>query len=96
MSNGRLAFKALEAHYEGVGLHSLDIIRTDEVIDSLFYAGDKKLHMWWEEFEKQLTSAFASYGKKERRQVYSNEMKLRILIKKLTQTLCQMPKLESV
>ena len=82
-SNGRLAFKALEAHYEGVGLHSIDIIRADEVIDSLFYAGEEKPHMWWEEFEKQLTSAFASYDKKEGRQVYSNEMKLRVLIKKI-------------
>ena len=41
-SNGRLTFKALEAHYEGVGLQSIDIIRADEVIDSLFYAGEKK------------------------------------------------------
>ena len=39
--------------------------------------------MWWEEFEKQLTAAFASYDKKEKRQVYSDEMKLRILIKKI-------------
>ena len=39
--------------------------------------------MWWEEFEKQLTSAFATYDKKENRQVYSDETKLRIRIKKV-------------
>jgi len=50
--NGRLAFKALEEFYEGVGLHSIDIIRADEGIDSLFYVGDKKPHTWWEEFKK--------------------------------------------
>ena len=39
--------------------------------------------MWWEEFEKQLTKAFAIYDKKENRQVHSDEMKLRILCKKI-------------
>ena len=39
--------------------------------------------MWWEEFEKQLTAAFAAYDKIEKRQVYSDKMKMRILIKKV-------------
>ena len=39
--------------------------------------------MWWDEFERQLTEAFLAYDKKEGRVVYSNEMKLRILIKKI-------------
>ena len=82
-SNGRKALQARVAHYEGVGLHSVNIIKADEVIDSLFYAGEKKPHMWWEEFEKQLTAAFAAYDKKENRQVYSDKMRLRILIKKI-------------
>ena len=38
--------------------------------------------MWWEKFEKQLTSAFVAYEKHEKRQVHSNEMKLRILLDK--------------
>ena len=82
-TNGRLAFKALKDHYEGVGVHSIDIMQADEVLDSLFYTGEKKPHMWWGEFEKQLTSAFISYDKKEKRQVFSDQMKLRILIKKI-------------
>lgn len=40
---------------------------------------------WWDEFEKQLTSAFNAYVKKEKRQVlHSNEMKLRILLSKVS------------
>jgi hypothetical protein len=40
--------------------------------------------MWWEEFEKQLTSAFITYNKREGRVVNSPEMKLRILLTKVT------------
>ena len=68
-TNGRDAFKALVAHYEGVGLHSVDIIAADEAIDSFYYMG----RVW----EK------TAYDKKEGRQVFSDEMKLRTLIKKV-------------
>ena len=80
-SNGREAFESLVAHYEGVGLHSVDIIKADETLQSLFYSGEKRPHMWWDEFERN--EAFISYDKKELRVVHSNEMKLRILIKKI-------------
>ena len=76
-------FIALQEHYEGVGVNSVEIITADKVLDSLFYAGEKKPHMWWEEFEKQLTKSFAVYDKKEDRAVYSDEMKLRTLLKKI-------------
>jgi hypothetical protein len=39
--------------------------------------------MWWEEFEKQLTSAFTTYNKREGRVVHSPEMKLRTLLAKV-------------
>ena len=39
--------------------------------------------MWWEEFKKQLASTFVAYDKHEKRQVHSNEMKLRILLDKV-------------
>ena len=81
--NGRLDFIALRDHYEGVGVNSVNILKAEKVIDSLFYAGEKKPHMWWEEFEKQLTRSFAVYDTKEGRQVYSDEMKLRTLVKKV-------------
>jgi hypothetical protein len=59
-NNGRLDFVALKDHYEGVGVHALDITRAESVLSTLHYAGEKKPHMWWAEFEKLLTSAFVT------------------------------------
>lgn len=42
--NVLLAFKALIEHYKGVDLHSIDVIKAGQVIDSLFYVGEKS-HM---------------------------------------------------
>ena len=82
-SNGRLDYKALQEHYEGVGLNSVSIVKAEKILESLFYSGEKKPHMWWDEFEKQLNYAFTIIHKRERREVYSDEMKLRILIQKV-------------
>ena len=81
--NGRVDFQALKAHYEGVGVLSFDITEADRILKKLFYAGEKRPTMWWDQFELQLTRAFTAYDKKERRQVHSNEMKLRILLEKV-------------
>ncbi len=81
--DGRLDWKALKEHYEGIGILALDVTRAEKIIENLFYMGERQPHMWWAEFEKQLTNAFTAYDKKERRQVYSNEMKLRVLLKKI-------------
>ena len=70
-NDGREAFKRLVEHYEGVGIHAIDIREADEVIKSLFYAGEKPPHMWWAEFEKRLTRAFNAYVKREGRIVHS-------------------------
>ena len=40
--DSRMAFKALVPRYEGLDLHSVDIVKADEVIDSLYYAVEKK------------------------------------------------------
>ena len=40
-------------------------------------------HIWWEKFETDLTTAFTIYNRKENREVHSNDIKLRILIKKI-------------
>ena len=82
-NNGRLDFKALQEHYEGVGINSIAIRDADNVIEKLQYSGERRPTMWWDEFEKRLTMAFNVYDKKERRQVYSDEMKLRILCRKV-------------
>lgn len=81
--NGRLDFKALKDHYEGVGVNAVNILKAEETIRNLFYSGEKKPHMWWEEFEKRLTHAFTVFDKKEKRTVYSDEMKLRMLTQKI-------------
>ena len=70
-------------HYEGVGIHAIDIREADEVLKTLFYAGEKPPHMWWSEFEKRLTRAFNAYVKRERRIVHSDEMKIRMLLDKI-------------
>ena len=82
-NDGREAFKRLVEHYEGVGIHALDIREADEVITNLFYAGEKPPHMWWSEFEKQLMRAFNAYVKREGRVVHSNSMKIRMLVDKI-------------
>ena len=82
-NNGRLDFKALQEHYEGVGINALAIRDADNIIETLQYTGERKPTMWWDEFERKLTMAFNIYDKKERREVYSDEMKLRILCRKV-------------
>jgi hypothetical protein len=79
----REAFKRLIEHYEGVGIHAVDIREADEVIRTFFYAGEKPPHMWWAEFEKQLTQAFNAYVKREGRIVHSDAMKIRALLDKI-------------
>jgi hypothetical protein len=61
--DGRLDYISLREHYEGVGLHALDLTKAETILTSLFYSGEKKPHMWWEEFEKQLTSAFTIFNR---------------------------------
>ena len=82
-NDGSKDYVALRNHYEGVGINAIDITKADKVLDTLFYAGEKKPHMWWEEFEKQLNNAFTTYDRKEKREVHSDPMKLRILVKKV-------------
>ena len=82
-NDGREAFKRLVEHYKGIGIHAIDIREADEVIMSLFYAGEKPPHMWWSEFEKRLTCAFNAYVKREGRVVHSDSMKIHMLIDKI-------------
>ena len=81
--NGRLDFVALKEHYEGIGANLKDLISADRTMETLFYSGEKQPHMWWEEFEKQLTKSFTIYERHEGRNVYSDLHKLRILIRKI-------------
>lgn len=82
-SDGRIMFMALHENYSGVGLFANDITKAESIIRSLFYSGEKKPHMWWEEFKRQLLWAYATVDRHEGRQIYSNEQKLRELVKKI-------------
>lgn len=79
--DGREAFKRLCEHYEGVGIHAIDIREAEEVLENLYYTGEKQPYMWWAEFEKRLTRAFNAYNKHERREVFSDAMKIRKLLR---------------
>ena len=59
-NNGRLDYQTLKDHYEGVGANATLITKTEKDIESLFYAGEEKAHMWWEEFKTRLTVAFVT------------------------------------
>lgn len=77
----RLDFIALKEYYKGVGINAADVIHTEKILETLFYSGEKKPYMWWDKFEHELTSLFNTIDQKERRQIYSNSMKLRMLVK---------------
>ena len=61
-SNGSLDFMALKDYYEGVGVHAVNTMQADKVLNGLFYSGEKKPHMWWEEFDRQLIDKFNTYN----------------------------------
>ena len=82
-TNGRLGFLALKAHYEGVGVLAIDIVKADKTPEDLFYGGEKKPHMWWEKFERLLNDAFLTYDRREGRIDHSDVMELRILTRKV-------------
>eukprot|EP00978_Attheya_sp_CCMP212_P034492 scaffold144715_cov44-Attheya_sp.AAC.2 len=54
LNDGRRDFKNLRDHYEGIGVHAVDITKTDNDLQTLFYAGEKPPHMWWEESKNAL------------------------------------------
>ena len=82
-NNGSLDFIALKNHYKGVGFHAINIFQADKILQDIFYSGEKKPHMWWDEFERKFTDAFNTYGCRERRNVHLENQKLRILNRKI-------------
>ena len=48
-SNGRKDFLALKEHYEGIAINAVNVIKAEESIRTLYYSGEKKSHMWWDE-----------------------------------------------
>ena len=73
---------ALKDHYEGAGVHVVNSVQDDKVLN-FFFLGENKAHMWWDEFETQLTGELNYYYCLEKRGVHSNDMRLRILNRKI-------------
>ena len=76
-------FNALVEFYEGVGANAKATLAAETNIQDMFYAGEKPPHMWWDEFDVRLTNAFAIVDKDAGRQVHTDEIKLRLLNKKI-------------
>ena len=69
-NNGFLEFMALKDHYEGVGMQAVNALQADKVLNIFFNLDEKKPHIWWYEFERQLTDAFNTYDHLENRSVH--------------------------
>lgn len=59
----RANFQTLKEHYEGVGTNARALVTAEENINNLFYSGEKKPTMWWEEFKTRLTVSYATVDK---------------------------------
>ena len=72
-ANGREDFLALKDFYEGVGVNSKAVLEAERDIQELYYEGETKPHMWWDEFEISLTDAFWIVDKDAGRQVHTDK-----------------------
>ena len=88
-NNVRLGFIVLKNHYTVVGVYAINIVQGDKVLRYLFYVGEKNPHMWWDEFERHFTDAFNICDLHKRRNVHSENQKLRILNIKVNTDLLQ-------
>ena len=82
-NNGRVSYKALQDHYERVGSNAKALIKAEKDLNDLFYTGEKRPRMWWDEFEVRLTNAFATIDKDAGRAIYTDDGKLRKLNQKI-------------
>ena len=55
-NNGCIEFMELKDQYDGVGVHTVNLVHDDKLL-KLFFSGENKPHMWWDEFERHITIA---------------------------------------
>ena len=82
VDNGKEAYLAMIATFEGVDAMVNGIVDAEKVIKSLYYGGEKPPTMYWQKFEKDLTHAYATVDRRAQRMVYDDEAKLRSLVNK--------------
>jgi Reverse transcriptase (RNA-dependent DNA polymerase) len=95
-TNGRAMFRALDEYYLGVGVFAMEMTAAEKILETIYYNGERKPHMWWDEFERQITLAYATVDKTEGREVYSNAQKLRALVGKQLRADFLAPQLASI
>ena len=73
-TDGRGCHIALKNHYQGFGIMAMDVTTAESTISNLFYNGEKRSYMWWNEFERQLTYAYAQCltGQEADKSIWSN------------------------
>lgn len=81
--DGRMDYLSIKEHYEGVGIHAKNIIWAEKVISDIFYNGERKPTMWWDKFEQELVQAYVIFDRVEKREVHSDQTKLRTLLRKV-------------
>ena len=55
-NDSRRDFIALKEFYEDLGANAKATLKAENDLQDLLYAGKKRIHMWWEEFEIWLTN----------------------------------------
>ena len=68
----------LKDFYGGVGRNAMTVLAAENDIQELYYAGENKSHMWWEEFVIRLTNAFEIIDKYAGREVHIDKSKMRL------------------
>ena len=92
-NDGRLDLITLKKHFGGVRFHAIEIVKADKIIQDLLYSGEKKPHIWCNEFEGQLMDAYNTYDRHEKRSVHSDNQKLRMLNRKINADFLQATKI---
>ena len=64
-------------------MFAIGIREARKVLDNLVYQGERHPVMYWTKFKQQLTIAFATYVKVEKRVVHLDSMKLDSLMRKV-------------
>ena len=77
---GRATFKALVAKYEGTGIMAISLQKAENTIQTLFYSGEKRPHMWWDKFVTELNAAYTAKDRHKGRQCYTNAEKLKHMV----------------
>ena len=71
-ADGRKSWKDLQLHYEGIGMHAIDIKAANKILKNLVYKGEFPPKETWDLFESKLNTAFATYVKHFKRQTHCN------------------------